>query len=215
MTRNYVVSLILLTIALQAAAEEKFYPSWLKGQMPDAGHMRAGYNHAQDGFEEAALEKFILASRYGNLSARITVGDAYLKGVGVSQDPIQAWAWFRLAEMTPQTNWTIQSPSNTLWEIMNDSERAQAERILATLRVEHGPDAVEKRIHTWLRRERHKHREYLSRIYIPGAGTVSRADFYRLLESYVLDFYLPETEVRLRELKVIEPTDSSDPPKED
>ena len=206
MTR--LLSLLLILSAADLAANEQ-YPSWLLSQMPDTMHLMHGRKHFEDGFEKAAAEKWELASLYGNLAARVELGILYAEGHnvmgrGINQDLITARAWFKLAKMTKATQWRIEAPIDEISAAMTPDEIEASEQLLSEMVVEHGPDAVQSRILRWLRREKHKNWGMQSRLMIPGYGTITRDSFFRQLNRYVRDFYLPETEVILRDLKVIE-----------
>ncbi len=203
-TCNYQHLMMLLILLPLGAVAKREYPLWLLTQMPDMMHMRAAYNHYDDGFPVAAIEKFVLASRYGNLRSRVEIGRMYMEGDGVEQNMAMAYAWFALAEMTKETPWrNSRSPREQLQEHLTEKQRSEAATLLSSLVVEHGPEKVTKRILSWLRREKHKHRAQFSLISV-GGTTVTRDQFFRQLRRYVVEVYLPDTEVRLQELEIIE-----------
>lgn len=206
-TKLLIAALALLTAV--GAANTREYPAWLLSQMPDTMHLLHGKKHFEDGFEKAAAEKWELASLYGNLASRVELGILYAEGRnrfgrGVGQDLVQALAWFELARMTKHTPWRIEAPLAEIRSAMTPDEIEASQGLLAELVVDHGPDAVESRILRWLRREKHKNWGMQSRLMIPGYGTITRDSFFRQLNRYVRDIYLPETEVILRDLRVIE-----------
>ena len=51
----------------------------------------------KDGANRLAVEKLITLASRGNLAAQYKLGQAYEKGLGVPQDPIEAVKWYRLA----------------------------------------------------------------------------------------------------------------------
>ena len=200
--RALILCAMLLATATPTLARD--YPPWIASQMPDTMHLLAGRNHYRDGFYVAAGEKWELASMYGNLAARVELGVLYAEGKLVEQDLVSALAWFELASMTKATPWRIQAPIEELRAAMTSEEIAAADTLVAELAVVHGPDAVESRILKWLRREKHKNRGQFSFLQIHGHGAITRDKFFRELNRYVRDIYLPETEVILRDLILID-----------
>lgn len=129
---------------------------WFETLLPSWNHMRAARNHAEDGFELAAVQKWQLAARYGNTRAFFAIGNAYVTGTGVPRDLAKAHAWLSLAQAHSQiTSAKGLNPAAELWAVMTVLERERARLEHAILDQTYGPDLTDARMARWMRREHH------------------------------------------------------------
>jgi TPR repeat protein len=109
---------------------------------PIAQH-NLGYLYAHGrGVERDLVEAarwFRASAEQGYVQAQAKMGLAYMLGEGVEEDPVQASMWFQLASLAGDKN--AAEALAGLTGSMSEEQTAEAKRLVAEWRVQHGGEA--------------------------------------------------------------------------
>jgi hypothetical protein len=199
------VLVLMLFAGVGFAAPPKF-------ATPDEADLVRAARSLQDGFEKAAVEKFMRAAKFGNKEAQKSLGLMFIKGMGVKKDWARAFAWLKLASSHGDPR--IVAAREEVYGALRDDEKALADTYYLELLQEYSDQKALERRGRWVRKQK---REVTGsrlgnvgnlRIQVADATgytwELSGRDYFDVLNSYIIDFEAHIGEVEFGELEVLE-----------
>ena len=119
---------------------------------PDLHFRSLALREMEDGHENAAFGHFLRSARYADKVSQLSVSAMYLKGEGIARDPVLSYVWADLAAERGYPDFV--AFREYVWERLDETQRAEAQRLGAEIFSEYGDKVAKKRMESLLHRTR-------------------------------------------------------------